>query len=386
MNSVSIRNSVSVGNRKKVVGHGARSQRRNGRGIRHGRCFALFGGVIVAGLLLPTASYGAQAQKTSQSPLKRGLAYFQGKTITNIEPGSVGGNFDEWALLVSPLMGQYLHASVNVEPMTTGGTFPGQDATAAATPNGLTFGQLNPLADISSILTNTPTINFNPERLDFLGGPPGVPQVWVTSPSSSYKNFRAVQTAANVSVLNVASGTSNFEVRAISGVFGIHASFISGFENSAEEEEGFLSGDGPVSALPETNYAASIEGGQARLVFLTNSTQSAAALKPYLKGVPTLTTYAKKYPPKTAKQRRALASLEYMVNLSSDLFVVPTKTPADEVDALRAALKFALENPGVKAQAIAEGLAPGYINGTQSKAQFIAGVKKGSALTSYIEG
>jgi tripartite-type tricarboxylate transporter receptor subunit TctC len=75
-----------------------------------------------------------------------------------------------------------------------------------------------------------------------------------------------------------------------------------------------------------------------------------------------------------------------MLSILSDIFVVPTKTPADEVDALRAAPQYALTNATVKAEALSEGLAPGYLSGPTVKAQYISAIKRGPVVTSYLQG
>jgi len=131
-------------------------------------------------------------------------------------------------------MAEYLHATSVVENVPQGNTIPGSDQIAAATPDGLTLGLLNPVSDASLVLTNTPGLNFNPERLGYIAENAGGASALVVSNSSPYQTFADLKNSPTpINMLTEASGSANTVLRAWMGVMGVKVHWISGYGRSA---------------------------------------------------------------------------------------------------------------------------------------------------------
>ena len=75
--------------------------------------------------------------------LQKGLAFYQGKTLSWFVGGSIGGGDQVFALALAPAMGQYLHATVAVTAIPAGGGVAGADQANAAKSDGLTIGLID---------------------------------------------------------------------------------------------------------------------------------------------------------------------------------------------------------------------------------------------------
>lgn len=353
---------------------------RSRRAITWGTILSVSAGLLV----MPVASASLHPKTPKLTPLQQGLKYYKGQTITFISPVSTGGGFDLVARNIAPVMGIYLHANVNVEDVPAGNTIAGQDQLAGSTPNGLTIGELNIGADVDNQLTHTPGLNFNPEREAFLGATLGTPYVFVSSPSGPYKTYHSIAGAPTPpGFVTVSSGSQNLVAQVVDGIFGIKVRYIGGYPNVGPALTGFLRGDGQLSELSLTTYESAILAGQARPLLVVGTPSFPAAVRSVMKTVPTLADYASKYPPKTSEQKKALAAVELLMT-SAQTFAAPGKTPPDEVTALRAALKFALENQGVRATMVKDVQVPGYISGPAAKSRFVSILQGSGAMTPYL--
>ncbi|HVB00117.1 MAG TPA: hypothetical protein VNE42_02495 [Acidimicrobiales bacterium] len=160
--------------------------------------------------------HSANGIKVTDPLARKGLAFYKGKTMSFISPGSVGGPFDLQVAGEIPSMQAFLGATINETRITTGNTITGQDYLAHALPDGLTEGLLNPLNDVADILTNTPGINFNSGRLAYLvsAGVAGSPLVTpVGSGYTSFGQLISASTAGTLKMLTQTAGTTNAILR-----------------------------------------------------------------------------------------------------------------------------------------------------------------------------
>ena len=88
----------------------------------------------------------ANGVRVSGQELCRGLRYYRGKTVTFVAGGLPGGSFDALARVIAPELQMYLGATVNVTNIASSAT--AQGSVEAATPNGLTIGELNAVPDV----------------------------------------------------------------------------------------------------------------------------------------------------------------------------------------------------------------------------------------------
>lgn len=338
----------------------------------------------VACVALAIAACGSKSGSAGSST-GADLSYFNGKTITMIAPDKPGGSFDQWDRLMAPLMGKYLHATVNVENIPPGNTVVGQNTLAHAQPNGLTIGMMNSIEDVSFKIISGPSgLTFNPATMDMLGAPGQNISVWVTDPSSKYKSWKSiVNSKSPVNTLDVTKGTADLYLRAVYGAYGVKSKIITGYESSKLLAAGFLRHDAPVAEEEFTVFADAISSHEARPVLISNpASPSDPGTKGLLK-VPSIAQLAKTFPPKTAKEKAALTEVLALVNLPGDVLAAPKGTPAGELAALRAAVKYALTSKSVIKQAETEGLTPGYYSGQTCLQDYKAAVSHVGILKPY---
>jgi hypothetical protein len=120
--------------------------------------------VAVAAALLFSACGGSVTQSATTT------ASFKGTTIDLISSGAAGSTHDLDARAVASLLGQYLHATVDVIDMPGGGQLKAWNYVSQATPNGLTIGTIDIQGVMANVWENVPGQNFNPQRLTMLGG------------------------------------------------------------------------------------------------------------------------------------------------------------------------------------------------------------------------
>jgi hypothetical protein len=308
------------------------------------------------------------------SPLKQGLNFYKGKTITFIVPSAAGSEYDIAARIVAPVIQNYLHATVDVTDLATGASITGQDTLAGSSSDGLTIGMFETGGDISNLIQNLPGLNFNPVHEVMLGGPTNTVELLVASPNSPYKTFKELQqntVSTPARLLLQSTSASNILVRLFLKAFGISASRIYGFENSTAIESGFQNGDGNLDQLPVTTNEPLVQGKQAIALYQDAKPPKNAPYHSLLAGVPDMSQVAAKYAVNTPSAKRAL-TLWRTFNTNSNVAIGgPAKISSSKVDALRAAIQYAFTRPAVTAEFIAQGCPVGFTSGPAEKAGYV---------------
>jgi tripartite-type tricarboxylate transporter receptor subunit TctC len=337
-------------------------------------------------LALPITANATAHSLRPSSQLAAGKRYYAGKVLTFICISPSGTGTCATAQNAASAVGSYLHATVNVETVAGGNGIPGMDALARASSNGLTFGFINPGAVIPLQLSNAPGLNFNPVRLRFLGGTPAYSYVWVSSPSSPYSSWQAVEKASAsgpVSMLNVTTGAGELFELGLNGTFKINANVITGYASTADMVQGFIRGDGPIAEHSVSTWETEIQSGVARPILLNIRTKYIPSLAAPLKNVPTVAEMAKKYLPKGKKAQEELAVLEDTFKMPLVL-AMPTATSPDRVAALSAALKAAFTSSAINTDQLNLGQVPGWISGSVAKTTWLAISKQAALLTPFL--
>jgi tripartite-type tricarboxylate transporter receptor subunit TctC len=339
------------------------------------------GGVIIAA---PSMAATRTSPAKTSTALKDGLAYFAGKTITFIAPTTAGSAYDVISRALVPEMASYLNATINVVDVSGANSVQGQNEIAASTPNGLTIGFLNLGADYYSALEHAPGLIFNPERMVFLGGALGsITNVLATQSNSAYPTFKSLlqSTATHPVAFDMVTGTTTMEAQLLTRAFGLHATFISGFTNSAAMVTGFVGGDGALVDTGVAQLQGEIAGNVVRPLAVDGN--MLPSIKVLLKGVPRLPQLFAQYSTSPG-EREAVKYFNLIFQQTNFALAAPSATPADEVAALDAAAKFGLESAAVKAANISTGHVPGFLLPDQAKSEFVNAMKVEPQLSTYL--
>ncbi len=300
-----------------------------------------------------TANAGAVTPKKKLTPLQQGMAYYQGKTVNFIVPTTAGAQFDTEARILTAALGSYLHATFNVEDISSGLSITGQDTLAHAAPDGLTVGMLETGLDINNVINRNPALNFNPARENMLGGFTNSTTVIVVSPSAPYKNFGelislSASTPPNL-LLQTVSAT-NTTVRLFTKAFGINDKITFGYSNSSAIITGFLRGDGNFVSQSVNAVLPLVQGGKALPLAQQTIQPAGTPANTALTNVPTFAQLEKKYPPTTKLEKRAMTLFNAIESLSSIAIAAPSATAYPEVLAMRTAIKKELKSASVTSQ------------------------------------
>jgi hypothetical protein len=339
---------------------------------------------VAAAVVIVGAALGFGLTRSSSKPtsisapsgsLASGLSFYANKTIKLIAPDAPGGGFDAVARAVAPYMASYLHATVDVTNDSSSDTLAGQDLFAASPADGLTIGMLNAGTDIESIVTGTPGVNFNPKSTQFLGGNPVAGgSGFECLATSGFANFeQVVHSSTPVSEAVVSSGTQTLDLDLINAAFGIKTKIIGGYANTAAEEQGEERGDGNcgVLSISTPGFGPYMAAGKANLLLQTHAADPKVAFYAQTTKAASLQSEMTANPATTNSERLARAALVQVTAVGvGHEFNAPANTPAAEVTALRAALKYALQNPKCQAVLLAAGQPTGWVSGTRASQSY----------------
>ena len=330
----------------------------------------------------PSASNGASGSGSASS----GASFYKGKTITFIAPDKPGGSFDLWARLLSRYMGQYLKATVNVENVPPGNTIVGQNQLAAAKNDGLTIGWINAGEDVADKVKGTAGVNFDPAGLSFIGAPGFGQLVFVAQPSSPYKTFTSLTKATSpVTSLDVTKGSGDTYERVVLGAYGIKAKIITGYESSKDIGAGFLRNDGQIAEEELAVFQNAITSHRAVPLLVSSAVPPQNPTYQEMKSVPTLQQLSSQHPPASSQGKAAIKDLLALITTAQTV-VAPKGVPAGQLKALRAAMKWAMQQPALKNQALKESLNPTYYSGPAAQANYRKAQGSAQALKSYLKG
>jgi tripartite-type tricarboxylate transporter receptor subunit TctC len=342
-------------------------------------------GAVACAVVIGASACGGSGGSGGNSNAQGGGSYCAGKTVTFISPDAPGAQDDTIMRAAAAGMGKVLNCTTKVTNVPQGSTIPGQDEAAGAAPDGLTIGYLNIASDLDAKSAGTPGVNFSETGVGFIGSPPAPYNVLVSTPSSPYTTIQnLIQSSQNVPILTEASGGASSTLKALIAAYGIKASLVTGYANSADLVQGFIRGDGPVTDTAENPLLTAIQSGQARPILQLGSADTSSKLASMLKNVPTLADLQKELPPSTADGQKLLTALTAYRSLPQQWLFVPAGTPASILTQLRKAMQATFTDAATEKSLSAQGLAAGYVPGTQGKQDVTAMAVAVPELTKYI--
>jgi hypothetical protein len=294
-----------------------------------------------------------------------------------------------------PYIAQYLHASYEVENISTASGVPGMDQAAAATPTGLTAGLFQQFTSISHLVAGVQGLTFNVERLAWVAGDGLSTQVLVASTSSGITSMAQLMTqnktaAASGSPLKMILGANGALDSAIPqtvlGVLGVHVDYLVGYPSVSEEATGLERGDAPLTFLPSSTVGPLIAGGQAKALAITGKIPAGTLYRSVESSAPTFAQLFKQYPPTTKAAKALATAVDDITNLPSGLLALQTGVAGYKVDAMRAAAAWAEKQPDFRSQMLADSLNPTVYNPVAAKTNFINSLKKEAGLGCYLSG
>lgn len=239
-----------------------------------------------------------------------------------------------------------------------------QDEVEAATPNGLTIGELNCVPDAVGVATKQPVVNFNPAKSNMIGAEGANADLYIASKSSPFPTFASLvnnTTAANpVQELALSSGYDTTVQLLVNAAFGIHAHIITGYINESAVVAGFNRGDGQLMFGPLTATGPLVLGNKATTVVLSKQAPAGSVYYPAVSSVPTLLTLEKQFPVTTAAEKTARSALNAFTPAGAQVLFVAHGVPSYIVQTLTAAMYWTVRTAKEKQAALLLNLTPGW--------------------------
>jgi tripartite-type tricarboxylate transporter receptor subunit TctC len=321
----------------------------------------------------------------------RGLAFYKGQQMNFIQISSPGSVFDDQSQAEMTGLATYLGATLDTVDYTTGNTIPGQDAIAAASPNGLSVGLLNPLNDASLILEKEPGINFNPARMVYLSSTKPTATLLLALTGSGYSTFSQFLSAAKAGTARIVdedTGSVNTTFRALLAATGAFSNanapiWVTGYTSIGLEVAGWERDDAPLAVLPVSSVCPLLEDGQAVALATNVVPPLGTDCRKYITSLPTFADLAKTYG-KTKAEKKLFTTAQFFDDMNGYPTVTQPGVAGYKIDALRAAMQWIYSSPAFKTTMLSEGVNPLYVSPVVAKQQYEKAVILGPTVICYV--
>ncbi|HET7197073.1 MAG TPA: tripartite tricarboxylate transporter substrate-binding protein [Burkholderiales bacterium] len=283
---------------------------------------------------------------------------FSGKTITIVVGYKTGGGYDRTARLLARYLPKYLPGKPNVVVQN----MPGANSLIAADyvynaakPDGLTIGTFNRNLPIAQ-LTHVQGVKYDMTKFAWIGSAASESTILAVRSELPYKtpeDFRKAPKPVVIGATGPGANTYDFPLL-LKDLLGWNLKIVSGYSSSAdimlaiERKEA----DGRAGSL--SSISPFMDRGLVRPVV------RARAVEPGIEKLPVDEDLA---PNARAKSIMALRSAPEVVGRP---YVLPPKTPAAIVNAMRAAFAKAIDDPQLKAEAKKAKMDLNYVSGDQA--------------------
>ena len=344
-------------------------------------------GIVVT----PVAAVGAGATTRSHravaTTVKPDWGFYEGKTVTWIT-SAVGSTTNKAAVLVAPVLGSILHATVNVlaVPGANSASF---NQIASSTPDGLTVGWASPNTELLYILDNPGTLTFSIRKTTIIGAFVPFNQILMSCAGSPYQSINSLMHAsAQVTDVDNPQQPAILPEYLFLQAYHVPTKFITGYTGTTQPV-GCERGDGQVAATATALFSnatnTALVPGLSPLLFLGPHEPKGSTMAWLDSSVMTMTEYIAKHPGKTAAARRELAlANELALQGLVSLVFGPDGIPKARALALTDAFTQTMKNATVRAGLLNLGGGPGFQSPAKTQAAIDYIVKHQPQAEAYL--
>ena len=297
----------------------------------------------------PVGALALLAMMAGGAPAQGEGRFFEGKTIRIIVGFSAGGGYDTYSRVIARHMGRHLpgNPTIIVENM------PGAASLIAANhvykvakPDGLTIVNFHGNQVVGQVLGRE-GIEFDARKFLFIGAPmrdSAACALMKASGVTSLEQWRSAQTPVKLG--GIGPGDTTHDVaRVLQATLGLPIQLVRGYKGTADirlaAEAGEVAGGCWQWESIKATWRRALEGGEISIVL-----QIAPKPLPDLPQVPVASSLAK-----TEEARQLINAGITVPTAISRLYALPPGTPADRLQALRAAFLETLRDPEFTADA-----------------------------------
>jgi len=268
-------------------------------------------------------------------PLLLGVVtdYYVGKNITYIVATNAGGGYDAYARLIGGYLEQELNAEhVIIRNVPGAGHYIGANTLARSRPDGLTIGTFN-AGLIYGQLTGNRALRFDLRNLGWIGKAAGEPRAMVVSARCEIKTIDDLIAAEEpVAFSGAGIGSASYaDTRLLSVALGLNIKIIPGYQGT-ESEMAMMRGEICGQIGSQSSSQGFVDAGYGNYILTIGGD---------MVGIPNAMDYAG-----DERARQIVQLISNMAELGR-ISAAPPNTPQEQLEALRAAYRSALEDPAL---------------------------------------
>jgi tripartite-type tricarboxylate transporter receptor subunit TctC len=283
------------------------------------------------------------------NPAKAQDSFYKGKTVRIIVGASAGGGYDTYSRTIARHMGKHIPGN----PTFVVDNMPGAGFLISANymykiakPDGLTIGHFIGGLFLQQLLEK-PGIEFDAKRFEYIGVPAQDNYALGISKATgitSMDQWLSTKTVVKLGGVGVGSATDDIP-KVLAATIGLPMQLVTGFKGTADVRLAFNSGEvqGVCNSLESFRATWRNELDSGNLVIVL---QTIAKRHPDLPNVPLAIDYAK-----TDEAKRLINALVHSVGPTARPYVLPPKTPKEQVVTLRNAFMQTMKDPEFLAEA-----------------------------------
>jgi tripartite-type tricarboxylate transporter receptor subunit TctC len=276
-------------------------------------------------------------------------SFYKGKTVRIIVGASAGGGYDTYSRTIARHLGKHIPGN----PTFVVDNMPGAGFLISANymykiakPDGLTIGHFIGGLFLQQLLEK-PGIEFDARRFEYIGVPAQDNYALGISKATginSMDQWLSTKTVVKLGGVGIGSATDDIP-KVLAATIGLPMQLVTGFKGTADVRLAFNSGEvqGVCNSLESFRATWRNELDSGNLVVVL---QTVAKRHPELPNVPLAIDYAK-----TDEAKRLINALVHSVGPTARPYVLPPKTPKEQVVTLRNAFMQTMKDPEFLAEA-----------------------------------
>jgi tripartite-type tricarboxylate transporter receptor subunit TctC len=280
--------------------------------------------------LAVAALAGTATQASAESS-----GYYKGKIVTIVVGGSPSGGHTRYARLIAPYLQKHMGArDVRISNMPGGGGLKAANYVWNAKKDGMTvfFGNVATL--ILAPLADSPGVQFDPNKLTYLGRATSEPRLLCVGGKSAIKTFDDVRKLKRPFVYPSQGTDEDFYTMAVlADTLGFRLKAVTGYEGNADTALAVIKGDGDGHITGWSESEAAIKAGEKRPILAVASERV-----PEYPNVPTAIEVA-------PKDKKDLVTAIVDINEMHRSYIGPPGMDAKATAAFRTALKEVMSDP-----------------------------------------
>jgi tripartite-type tricarboxylate transporter receptor subunit TctC len=270
-------------------------------------------------------------------------AFYRGHTVKFIAGGGPGGGYDTYARMIAPYLGKALGTTVIVENQPGAGGLVALNRLYVADPDGLALVIMNGGAAVMSQLFGLSTVKYDLAKVGYIGTASSSPWLVLVQPESSYKTISDLAKKSGVvrwPATGPIDGLSDGAAM-VCEAFQINCHIVMGYKSSSESALSVKRGETDAMYVSDTSANHYNSAGTVRAIATLSPERS--------QFFPDLETVYESM--KLTDEQKWWLDMRSSIDALGRLMMTSPGVPSDRLAYLQAAMKKALNDPALLAEA-----------------------------------